>query len=49
MILAMTNGLPVVAARQPAYVELLGDGDAGWLYRVRERPRARRGDDVGSQ
>jgi glycosyltransferase involved in cell wall biosynthesis len=32
MILAMTNGLPVVAARQPAYVDLLGDGDAGWLY-----------------
>jgi beta-1,4-mannosyltransferase len=32
MVLALSHGLPVIAARQPAYVALLGDGDAGWLY-----------------
>jgi beta-1,4-mannosyltransferase len=32
MILALSHGLPVIAARQPAYVELLADGAAGWLY-----------------
>jgi beta-1,4-mannosyltransferase len=34
MILAISQGLPVVAARRPAYVALLGNGDraAGWLH-----------------
>lgn len=32
MILALSHGLPVIAARRPAYVELLADGPAGWLY-----------------
>ena len=32
MILALSQGLPVIAARRPAYVELLGDSAAGWLY-----------------
>jgi beta-1,4-mannosyltransferase len=32
MILALSHGLPVVAARQPAYEELLNGDAAGWLY-----------------
>jgi glycosyltransferase involved in cell wall biosynthesis len=32
LILAMSQGLPVVAARRPAYAELLGEGAAGWLF-----------------
>jgi glycosyltransferase involved in cell wall biosynthesis len=32
LILALCNGLPVVAARTPAYVDLLGNGAAGWFF-----------------
>jgi beta-1,4-mannosyltransferase len=32
LILALSEGLPVIAARRPAYVELIGDDAAGWLY-----------------
>jgi glycosyltransferase involved in cell wall biosynthesis len=32
MILALSEGLPVVAARRTAYVELLDDGASGWFY-----------------
>ncbi len=32
LILALSLGLPVVAARQPAYEDLLGDEEAGWLF-----------------
>jgi glycosyltransferase involved in cell wall biosynthesis len=32
MILALSYGLPVVAARRPAYVELLNGDATGWLY-----------------
>lgn len=32
LILALSLGVPVVAARLPPAVELLGDGEAGWLF-----------------
>jgi beta-1,4-mannosyltransferase len=32
LILALSLGLPVVAARTPVYRELLGYGEAGWLF-----------------
>ncbi len=32
LILAVSLGVPVVAARLPPAVELLGDGEAGWLF-----------------
>lgn len=32
ILLAMSQGLPVIAARRPAYEELLGNGVAGWLH-----------------
>jgi glycosyltransferase involved in cell wall biosynthesis len=32
LILAMSMGTPVVAARRPAYAELIGDESAGWLF-----------------
>ncbi|HEX2506222.1 MAG TPA: glycosyltransferase family 4 protein [Gaiellaceae bacterium] len=32
LILALSMGLPVVAARTPVYRELLGYGEAGWLF-----------------
>lgn len=32
LILALSMGVPVVAASLPAYQELVGDEDAGWLY-----------------
>ena len=32
ILLSMSLSSPVVAARQPAYVELLGEEDAGWLF-----------------
>jgi beta-1,4-mannosyltransferase len=32
IILALSEGLPVIAARRAAYVELLDRGKAGWLY-----------------
>jgi len=32
LILALSLGLPVVAARRPAYEELLGGEAAGWLF-----------------
>jgi beta-1,4-mannosyltransferase len=32
LILALSMGLPVVAARVPVYRELLGYGEAGWLF-----------------
>jgi beta-1,4-mannosyltransferase len=32
LVLALSLGVPVVAANQPAYSELLGDGQAGWLF-----------------
>jgi beta-1,4-mannosyltransferase len=33
LLLAMSMGLPVVAADRPGYRDLLGDGLAGWLFR----------------
>ncbi len=33
LILALSLGLPVVAARQPAYEDLLGDEEAGWFFK----------------
>jgi len=32
LILALSLGLPVVAASAPAYAELTGEGSAGWLF-----------------
>jgi glycosyltransferase involved in cell wall biosynthesis len=32
LVLALSHGLPVVAARLPPVVDLLGDGQAGWLF-----------------
>jgi beta-1,4-mannosyltransferase len=32
LILALTLGLPVTAARRPAYEDLLGGEEAGWLF-----------------
>jgi beta-1,4-mannosyltransferase len=32
LILALTFGVPVVAADRPTYRELLADGEAGWLF-----------------
>lgn len=32
IVLALSHALPVVAARLPAYAELLRDGAAGWLF-----------------
>jgi glycosyltransferase involved in cell wall biosynthesis len=32
ILLSLSLSSPVVAARQPAYVELLGEEDAGWLF-----------------
>lgn len=32
LILALSQGVPVLAPRLPAYAELLGPEDAGWLY-----------------
>ena len=32
LILALSHGLPAVAARLPAYTALLGEEAAGWLY-----------------
>ena len=36
LILALTFGLPVVAADRPTYRDLLADGEAGWLFRPGE-------------
>jgi beta-1,4-mannosyltransferase len=36
LVLALSFGLPVVAARTGAYEELLGDGAAGWLFEAGE-------------
>jgi beta-1,4-mannosyltransferase len=33
LVLALTLGVPVVAADAPSYRELVGDGAAGWLFR----------------
>ena len=32
LILAMSMGIPVIAARQPTYAELMDDETAGWLF-----------------
>jgi glycosyltransferase involved in cell wall biosynthesis len=32
LVLALSLGLPVIAARKPAYEELLQGGAAGWLF-----------------
>jgi beta-1,4-mannosyltransferase len=32
LILALSMGMPTVAARRPVYTELLGDEEAGWLF-----------------
>lgn len=37
LILAMSLGLPTVAADTPAYRELLGEDAAGWLYQAGDR------------
>ena len=37
LILALSLGLPVVAARRPAYEELLNDEAAGWLFEPGDR------------
>lgn len=33
LVLALSLGVPVIAAEQPAYLELTGDGLAGWHFR----------------
>jgi glycosyltransferase involved in cell wall biosynthesis len=33
LVLALTLGVPVVAADAPSYRELVGEGAAGWLFR----------------
>ena len=37
LILALSLGLPVVAARRPAYEELLDGRAAGWLFEAGDR------------
>jgi beta-1,4-mannosyltransferase len=37
LVLALSLGLPVVAAALPAYEELLGGEDAGWLFTAGDR------------
>lgn len=37
LILALSLGLPVIAARTPSYEELTGGGEAGWFFRPGDR------------
>ncbi len=42
LVLAMSQGVAVVAARRPAYAELLGEGEAGWLFEPGDAASLRR-------
>ena len=41
VVLALSLGVPVVAPRRPAYVELLGSEHAGWLFEPGDRASLR--------
>jgi glycosyltransferase involved in cell wall biosynthesis len=43
LILALSLGVPIVAAELPPHPELLGDGEAGWLYRPGDAESLRAG------